>query len=443
MMRSIVSHINIYERGLRLAMLFRIFKSSISLSVLATCAVFSTAAVAQSVPVFTPASNWAVGSTELSQVRGLKSMKLPCVVSAEYDNGFVVRFSGGGNEMLAMAVDFRQDVFVQGRKYDAMLSMGDNYAKQVTATAFTANTLIFNLRPLKDFYAAAKNAQTMEIAIDSNVMKFSLAKLSASYAQLEGCFAGENVAPAKPLMTAANTANKDTTMPAVAVPAVTATAMTEMPKSFDEIVQNADQGPQPSRIKQATPRASLAIPARISPATNDVPRATWNAKSGENIRAVLGRWANTAGYDLDWQAAQDSKVVQDISLNGSFEEAVSQLLAENSAVNGITGRVESVGGVKPLTSGTAANTATWNATAGSDLQSILRQWGARAGVSVVWKSSPDMYVKNAININGSFESAVSALLDQYRDDSNRPVGQLNVDPDTGARTLLIDVGHSG
>ncbi len=49
-------------------------------------------------------------------------------------------------------------------------------------------------------------------------------------------------------------------------------------------------------------------------------------------------------------------------------------------------------------------------------------------------------VKKPINVSGSYEEAVQTLLDQYMDDSRRPVGQLNIDPETGARTLLMNSG---
>ena len=121
-----------------------------ALLTLALCTMIPASAMAD-VPVFAPAAGWDVNAGQLSNVRGLKPMKLPCVISTEYDYGFVVRFSGGGSKMLALAIDFRQDVFKQGRQYDAMISIGGGYVKQVKASAFTPSTLIFNLRPLGDF----------------------------------------------------------------------------------------------------------------------------------------------------------------------------------------------------------------------------------------------------------------------------------------------------
>jgi len=470
------------------AMLFVNLKAYASRHVLATlavCTLIPGTALAQSeTPVFTPAGGWTVGSTELSNVRGLQSMKLPCVLSTEYDNGFVVRFSGGGGQLLAMAVDFRQNVFQKGRKYTAMVSLGDTYVKQVNASAFTGSTLIFNLRPLKDFYGAVKQGNALEIDIDGNNMKFNLGQLSSAYKELEGCYAGGKAEPLKPMPGDMRSASIDSQMPPVAVPSVEAKPL---PQSFDEIVQNADAdstGPTPMpqqnqqmKVSQVTPRT----PDNIAPRANTVSRATtpapaapmplapieprtvaaatWNAKAGEDIKIVLSRWAERAGYDLEWQSSQGGKVAQDMKLSGSFEDAVGQLMAENSAATGIDAHVETAQGAKkdiakasipePRPQAPAVKASipalhdNWSAPAGANIQTILDQWASKAGVAIVWQSYMSVAVKKPVSVSGSFEEAVQTLLDQYSSDSSRPLGQLNIDPETGARTLLMEMGSAG
>lgn len=433
-------------------MVFKTYKAKITQSILATGALLflvPVQAYAQKVPVFHPGA-WEVGSTQLAGARGLKGMKLPCIISTEYDNGYTVRFSGGGSNLLAMAIDFRQEVFAQGRKYSAMLSIGDNYVKQVSASAFTDSTLIFNLRPLGDFYSALKAGQQMEISIDGNVMKFNLHELAAAYDGLESCYNGGNAAPLKPMISEASI---DTKMPPAAVPGVEKVAATPLPKSFDDIVQNSEPATA-APMKIATPRTPDAapvvaaapvtpMPERVSrnleavakPAPAEAPQ--WNARAGEDMKIVLSRWAERAGYDLDWQSQQDGKVAQDVALTGSFEEAVSQLLAENSAATGISGRFETAEGAKPV-----AGSGHWKAAPGASLQSVLDQWGAKAGVAIVWQTSMNAPVKSAIDKGGNFETAVESLLDQYSGDSARPVGRLNVDPQTGQRTLFMEMDRS-
>ena len=48
------------------------------------------------IPEFLPATPWMIGKTQLAEARGLKNIKLPCVMVAEFNNGFTMRLSGGG-----------------------------------------------------------------------------------------------------------------------------------------------------------------------------------------------------------------------------------------------------------------------------------------------------------------------------------------------------------
>lgn len=582
-------------------MMFKSLKAHASrhaLLTLALCTLAPLPAMANA-PVFAPAAPWEVNAGQLSNVRGLKPMKMPCVISTEYDNGYVVRFSGGGGKMMALAIDFRQDVFKQGKQYDTMVTIGGAYVKQVTASAFTPSTLIFNLRPIPDFYNAAQNGGEMEIEIEGNTLKFALNNIGKTYSELEGCYGGGNAAePVKPVVAqgpakapvadveseeideartesiAKKPAAKPMKEPAqkapqpqplssediAAQPLPKEVAQKKLPQSFDEIVQNGNEEPpvQPTKLKlsQVTPKpsqnpaeavdASLA-PRAQKPAANPVPRApedvaeapaakditpmpaaasqpkpivsrasddgmsttppiktqgaamasaqqpikgfvpmtpepvaaaplptpqpvaqaptpitppaptVWEAKAGEDMKIVLSRWAERAGYDLQWQSGQDGKVAQDVKLNGSFEDAVGQLLAENSAATGIGAHVETTSGGKkdigpqtasapePTSKGPAVQATIpalheeWTAAPGANIQSVLDQWSSKAGVAVVWQSYMNVAVKQPLQVSGTYEEAVQSLLDQYSGDSRRPVGQLNIDPETGMRTLLVDM----
>lgn len=446
---------------------FRTFSLSASRYGFLLCTTFALmpfAAQAQATPVFNPAGSWQVGATDLASVRGLKGLKLPCVVSNEYDNGFVVRFSGGGQQMLAMAIDFRQDVFQQGRKYTAMLSVGDGYVKQVEATAFTSNTLLFNLRSLKEVYAMLQKASAMELDVEGNVFKFSLQQLGQTFGKLETCYTTGRGAKIAPMQNA----NLERSIDAVNPPAVPVAGVEAhvLPRSFDDIIKAPAEGaplniaqrqaqndgvlPQQntvSRAQNVAPGARVATPSlapRRSPAAPiDVQQAAWNARSGEDLQAVLGRWATQAGYDLDWQAAPSGKVRHDMNINGSFEDAVAQL----TAANGVGGHIETGAGQMELPSAisaapAAATSSQWSGPSGANLQTVLDDWGRKAGVNVVWESYASIPLKSPVQQSGAFEEAVQALLDQYQNDPQRPVGQLNTDPETGKRTLMMSVDRS-
>ncbi|CAJ2982203.1 toxin co-regulated pilus biosynthesis Q family protein [Burkholderia pseudomallei] len=72
------------------------------------------------------------------------------------------------------------------------------------------------------------------------------------------------------------------------------------------------------------------MPAADMPVT-DVPFRTlpaWDVRvSDGTIRGVLSRWANTAGWQLVWDAPVDFSIDAQATLRGSFEDALQALVA--------------------------------------------------------------------------------------------------------------------
>lgn len=384
----------------------------------------------QPVPTFSASGGWTVGATDLVNVRGLNGAKMPCVVSTEFDNGFIMRLSGGGQKILAMAIDFRQDVFAKGKKYNTMVTLGDSYVKQTMATAFTPSTLIFNLRDLPDFYAQTAQQKLLELSIDSNVFKFSLGDLGKSLTTLEGCYNGKKTNPL-PSIAAAKQGGNISSAP----PLPSDFQNKSMPRNFDDIVQGSS-----TKNTGMTAFPGDSAPLNIAPDRNIAARKSanvaggasgqWTAYAGENVRTALSRWANDAGYDLDWQAQGDNILPQDVSFNGSFEQAVNQLLAETEAAKGMTASLKDA-------SAPSSAIGAWNAVKGADLKSVINAWSSREGVKVVWGTFGNMPLKSDFSSQGSFESALQSLLDQHQNDSLRPFAELNRDPSTGAKTLTM------
>lgn len=334
-----------------------------------------------SIPKFQPAGDWTIAPTQVTGERGINDVKIPCVAMTEFDNGFVMRLSGGDQKMLAMAIDFRQDVFVKGRKYPAMITLGDGYVQQSEATAFAANTLLFNLRNLPDFYAQLAQQNTMGLSIENNNFKFSLGNLSPSLLSLEACFRGEVVETPKMDTASADVPQTD------AVPYEAPNS--DLPQSFDDIVQSSGYPKAPSDAPVA-PYDMAAYPSAQSPSNSPSSRldgrvsksmdteyqepapirsaaspynsaltpepsaanvyaaptatpAEWEAFAGEDVQSVLTRWANQAGYDLRWQAKNKAKLTQNVKLSGDFQTAVNQLLAQNAGTSALAARVENAG----------------------------------------------------------------------------------------------------
>ena len=54
----------------------------------------------------------------------------------------------------------------------------------------------------------------------------------------------------------------------------------------------------------------------------------------------------------------------------------------------------------------------WQARAGDDLRQTLHQWAARAGVDLSWQAGEASKIASDIQVRGSFEEAVQALMAQ-------------------------------
>ena len=384
------------------------------------------------IPHFMPTESWQVQPTALAQARGLSKIKLPCMMASQYDNGYIVRLSGGAGNFLAMAVDFRQSVFHQGRKYNARINFDGASTQQTKATAFSESVLIFNLRNLSGFYQALQNASSMGLEVEGNAMAFSLGSFEEGADRLEACYnpSFKGATPPTPRKNTVQNIGQNTTM-----------------SKWDEEVT-----PTPA------PRLSRGLRSTKSPSS-----MLWEAKAGDDLKRTLQGWAARAGVELSWQANQGGRVANDIRVSGTFEEAVQNLMAQNAAAMGLEANLMGNGTrgasaatsapqrivpissapsavAKPagkLAGGQQAGNARWFAPAGSSLQQTLQIWSKQAGVEMEWQSNEGFAVKRAVSANGSYESALQSLLGQYTGDKVRPAAQLNNDPITGRRFLFI------
>ena len=286
----------------------------ISSSMLLVSASLSAQAQSQMAPLpqFVPASSWQIQSTPLSQLRGLEKMNLPCMMAASFDNGYVVRFSGNQGKMLAMAIDFRQNVFTQGRKYPADVKVSGVESK-LTGTAFSQSTLIFNLRDHEGFYNNLNNAKNMTLNVEGNPMVFVMGGVKNAMSKLESCAAG-------------NPVSNDATVSQASIP------------------QPENSWMPPEKITQERAKLQRKTENSRSKTHSSQSSGLWQAKAGDDLRDVLSGWAQRAGVKLDWQATNAGKVVSDIQVNGTFEEAIQMLMAQNATALGLDANMK---GVRP------------------------------------------------------------------------------------------------
>ncbi len=214
------------------------------------------------------------------------------------------------------------------------------------------------------------------------------------------------------------------------------------PKPLEPIISNAQPAGQPMGM----PKAAV--------------KQNWTAKAGEDIKIVLARWSERAGTDLVWEADRGGQLTQDITAQGSFEDAVQTLLSQNGEALGIDGAFEGQQGQPAQVAGKsmqapqapmslisapqdiepAAGVELMNQT--DDLRPFLETISHQEGVKVMWNAQRDFTLKQPVNMNAPFEETLRAALEQFDNDPVRPVGQLNINPESGERVLVIESERS-
>lgn len=75
------------------------------------------------------------------------------------------------------------------------------------------------------------------------------------------------------------------------------------------------------------PLSLTSIPAeRVSQAGNPYMMDYWSAEQGDSLRNVLQNWSRNAGVELRWTAAADYPLPAPVRLQGSYTDALSQVL---------------------------------------------------------------------------------------------------------------------
>ncbi len=387
-------------------------------------------------PKFLPSGMWVVQPNQMASERGLDKLNLPCMMAGSYDNGYSLRFSGTQGNILAMAIDFRQDVFTRGRKYPARMTVGNGQSYNVSGTAFSNNALLFNMRDIQGLHGALSGARSLSLNVQDNPMTFELSNMGNALRKLDMCYTGGVSGPVQEI--AATPTMNDPSSEAVAM-------------GYDkQPAWNAKVSPVPARVSRDIRKAEQAK------------GQVWQAKAGDDLRNTLNGWASRAGVELDWQATGQSKLVSDIAVQGDFEEAVQALMAQNATALGLDANMMGKAGqMRPTAlhraSATSQSSAIssiaskarsnyvaggkWSAATGTSLQKVLQDWSKKAGVEFVWESGQGFVVRAPVSSNGSYEDALRALLSQYEDQKIRPAAQLNNDPNTGRRVLFVQASR--
>jgi len=80
---------------------------------------------------------------------------------------------------------------------------------------------------------------------------------------------------------------------------------------------------EPAKAASAKKAKSAAV---VVPAPKPVPLPVWSAKSGEYLTDTITRWGKTAGYKVIKDGVDDWRLSVNVTVEGTFEEALQQLV---------------------------------------------------------------------------------------------------------------------
>lgn len=443
-----------------------------------------------------PTSGWLVGQMGVAQENGdnlaYPNTPLPCLAMNQFENGFIVRLSGGGGQIAALAIDFRQAAFGQGERYPLRISIDQSYRQDFEGTAFDTGTLVVDTASDRKLYAALKAGDAMIVGLGGSVAAFSLRGMSNGLERLEACQnpsqtaqaaavpppspSYQSLSPSSPADTMVQRETLASVSDPTTVPLSSATALNPMPPGLSS-PDAAQQPPssdsnsnaplkidavlkvaQDSVNKITPPSTSLSDSRKIKENRSEIendPRPypdLWTAVKDEPLQSVLSRWSKAARINLVWNAKNETSVSQDFEYQGSFNDAVKTLLATATSRDvqaSFQPSSQSPGPKGQDTSfktenddfDTAAKSAEkkWTATKGADLRDTLAAWSRREGIELVWQSPTTFSIPLDMALKTRYESAVDTLLKQSASRSLRPVGELRKDPGSGRSALVIRV----
>lgn len=343
-----------------------------SLLMLASVALFSFPAWGQdgaqdevAPDLLAPSGAWLVGPTTLADGSDAEASGMPCVMVNKFSNGSELRFSGGGEEILALALNVGVPTFEVNQSYLITINFEGQVPINLPAEAFSEDTVVVGTEPGKDFYKSLKEKPSMTLQLGTRVMEFSLLGVPHSLKRLEECYKPLSPvvsAPATPVSTPVAAGIKkldEATAQKVdellgeisgnalpAAPAVTApeqTAMTAVSKAADvPVAEKAPPRPAPqpqiqpapaplpesalSSLKDAKPRDILS-PGATAPVTSEGPQMRWRVMKGANLQSTLEVWAESMKARLVWKSARAFSMPESMAMQGTFENAVEAVLA--------------------------------------------------------------------------------------------------------------------
>lgn len=380
------------------------------------------APAAAEMAVYKPSGAWMVGPAGLGDMDGEAPKNLPCVAINKFGNGFTLRLSGGGGQLMAMAIDFHQKAFTPHRKYEIELSVPGAYFQSFAGAAYDQQTLLFGLYKYPDFYKALKGADQLVIKAAGASVGLDMAGLEDGLRRMEACFnptgnqlenyKGNEAVAIKPAPKKSSSGN-----PLIAKNSGL-TPMLDGDEPLPPVAAPAAAIPAPDRApdRELSVDAVLNDPAKQPPANSAAHLIAKANEAEEAARRLSAKNPSRPGQDGKAMASgwTDPKVIRpnpsDIMVTPNNAAPVAKSVNRNMR---------------------------WRALKGASLQDVLGLWAEGAGVRLIWLPVDSFAVQRSLSQEGPFEPAVQSLLEQFDGQAKRPIGRIYREPGTNDMVLVV------
>lgn len=423
-------------------------------------------------PIALQVTPWEVQGLSGNQEVGLNPEN--CTMSADYDNGFRLIFKAQGERLTALRILPTTKEMNNVLKIQGFVGLGiekNSYALQARHEQGQIDASLLTVPSLAD---KLMDVTVMRIKLGVENHYFALQGFAESYHRMLVCMGvrptktlkvvnQESRVPNAPTLateTPREVADVPPSMPADPVDEVESAALDAMVPMIDydedvkapEMPIEKDPAPVPEEEVEVVQAETEETVDGDDPQVQDevqVGMPKWRAMKGEKLSTVLKKWAEMQGVQTHIALDRDPVLTKDIVSNGSFEVAVNSLLRETgmgstaptAIITNAHGRVTHIagyqGGVLARNEMPVNETERWRALQGTDLRKVLMRWSAKNNVDFVWDAKETFLIPQSVKATVDYDTAVSLLLSQFEGQPVRPVGQLNIDPDTGRKSLII------
>jgi len=417
---------------------------------------------------FVPTSGWLVGPATILPVSEA-SFSMPCVMMNSFNNGYVLRLSGGGGKIFAMAADFRQDAFEKGREYDVEIGVDSEFEQRTTAVAHNKGTVLINLQKQDGLYEALRGGKTLSLAVSSGKFEFAMLGVKDGLARMEECYKPNGhtrkiTAPSDaPDESAMNREPREDAIPpayskavipppprgeieedepemAAAVPAPRAPVPAAVPqpkktdKSADDMAQKMAQ--LDSMIAMAAKKLAALEPASGAAAPAAAPVAIPAAPAVKTTHLP----AQPIGRPLagTWVSPKKSEGLMQRDITAVPQQPVAVPLPQQPVQPVVQPVAHPIAAAAIPQQPTVSHERRWRAIGGTNLHEVLDVWARHENARLIWQAETELSVRESVSMQGSFEEAVQVVLQQYADSSRRPVGRIYVDPALNQKVLLVE-----